>query len=185
MTITEKIVEVIGPAVLLSIPPGEKGPRLKNWQKLTLADMSPEYLAGLNHGDNIGVSLGEVSEGLCTVDCDSDALLEVFLSANPGLRGTLITRGERGGNVWIRIKGDYPRSCVLKFRANRKRAGEWRATGNQTVIRGRHPSGVEYKAQLKSLAQCEFSAISWPAELSLPWAAPKPEQEPPAGGAKG
>ena len=83
MSITDKIIKVIGPAVLLAIPPGKKGPRLEDWQKLTLANMTPDYLAGLNHGDNIGVSLGEASEGLCTVDCDSDALLETFLSVIP------------------------------------------------------------------------------------------------------
>lgn len=60
-----KILDIIGPAVLLAIPAGEKAPKREAWQKLTPADMTPEYLASLNHGDNIGVSLGKASNGLC------------------------------------------------------------------------------------------------------------------------
>ena len=68
----EQIIERIGAAVLLSIPRGKKEPRRPGWQKLTLADMTPAYLASLNHGGNIGILLGKASEGLCTIDCDDD-----------------------------------------------------------------------------------------------------------------
>jgi hypothetical protein len=104
----EQIMERIGPAVLLSIPRGEKGPRTPGWQKLTLADMTPEYLAGLNHGENIGVSLGLASNGLCTIDVDSDPEFEKFVTVNPRLRESLISQGARGGNIWVRINGEYP-----------------------------------------------------------------------------
>jgi hypothetical protein len=77
--------------------------------------MTPEYLAGLNHGGNIGVSLGKASGGLCTIDADTDGFLESFLIANPDLRESLISKGARGGNVWVRIKRDYPPNAVLKF----------------------------------------------------------------------
>ena len=63
--------------------------------------MTPAYLASLNHGQNIGVLLGAASEGLCTIDVDDDDRLEAFLSLNPCLRESLISRGSRGGNVWI------------------------------------------------------------------------------------
>jgi len=65
MSIVEEILRQLGPCVLLSIPPGEKGPRLKGWQNLTRNDMRADYLTGLNHGNNIGVLLGAASEGLC------------------------------------------------------------------------------------------------------------------------
>ncbi len=78
-----RIRDQLGPCVLLRIPLGEKGPRTKDWQKLTPADMTPPYLASLNHGDNIGVSLGAASEGLCTIDADNEKFLESFLSLNP------------------------------------------------------------------------------------------------------
>ena len=35
-----------------------------------MADMTPAYLAGLDHGQNIGVVLGTASERLCTIDAD-------------------------------------------------------------------------------------------------------------------
>ena len=76
-------LEQIGAAVLLPIPRGKKGPVIKNWQKLTLAQMTAEYLAGLNHGGNIGVLLGIASQSLCTIDVDKDEYLEAILELNP------------------------------------------------------------------------------------------------------
>jgi hypothetical protein len=116
---------------------------MPGWQKLTLADMTPSYLAGLNHGQNIGVLLGAASDGLCSIDADNDEYLEEFLKLNPGLRETLISRGARGGNVWLRIDGPYPKSVNLTL--DGKSWGEWRADGMQTVIHGTHPSGREYR----------------------------------------
>ena len=55
--------------------------------------VAPGYLANLNHGHNIGVLLGQASNGLCTIDCDDDAALEAFLRCNPQLRDSLISRG--------------------------------------------------------------------------------------------
>ena len=54
------LVELLGKdAVLLPIPRGCKGPKIKGWQHFTSAKMQePEYLAKLNHGGNIGVLLG-------------------------------------------------------------------------------------------------------------------------------
>jgi hypothetical protein len=127
-----RIQEQLGPCVLLAIPPREKGPRKPGWQKLKLTDMTPDYLAGLDYGQNIGVLLGAASEGLCSIDADNDEYLEEFLDLNPKLRQSLISRGARGGNVWLRIKGQYPPSGKLKL--NGKSWGEWRADGNQTVI---------------------------------------------------
>ena len=169
MSIPEKIIERIGPAVLLPIPSGEKGPKLAGWQKLTLADMKPEYLVGLNHGNNIGVLLGAASGGLVTVDCDDNKFLEEFLAVNPGLRESLISKGARGGNVWARIKGSFPKSAKIKL-ADGSPWGEFRADGMQTVIYGKHPTGKAYDNNRKKPAVIEFAAIRWPAGLrSLPW----------------
>ena len=62
-TLAEKITARIGPAVLIHIPKGQKGPKIPGWQKLTLEDMTPEHHAGLA-GGNVGVLLGEASGGL-------------------------------------------------------------------------------------------------------------------------
>ena len=107
-TVPVRIHAQLGPGVLLKIPTGEKGPRIRGWQRLRQTDMTPEYLASLNHGQNIGVLLGAASEGLCSIDIDNDNQLEAFLRLNLGLRESLISRGARGGNVWIRSRGRIP-----------------------------------------------------------------------------
>jgi hypothetical protein len=52
----EQIMERIGPAVLLWIPHGEKGPRVKDWQKMTLSDMTPEFWPKQRDGAGDGTS---------------------------------------------------------------------------------------------------------------------------------
>ena len=55
----EKILALLGgQAVLLEIERGSKAPIRNKWQKLTIADMTPEYLATFNGHANIGVSPG-------------------------------------------------------------------------------------------------------------------------------
>ena len=166
-----RIQSQLGPCVLLTIPRGEKGPRVPKWQQLTMADMTPAYLAGLNHGQNIGVVLGTASERLCTIDVDNDNRLEEFLSLNPRLRESLISRGSRGGNVWIRVQGEYPLSGKLALAG--EPWGEWRADGNQTVIYGEHPSGCKYRNNGRKPLEVELEAIRWPAALALPWEKPE------------
>jgi putative DNA primase/helicase len=169
-----RIKDQLGPCVLLAIPPGEKGPRTREWQKLTLADMTPGYFAGLNHGQNIGVLLGAASEGLCTIDVDDDGLLEAFLNLNPSLRESLISKGARGGNIWLRIRGLYPPGGKIRTLQSAG-FGEWRANGNQTVIYGRHPSGRDYSNNGNRPLEIEFTEIVWPAGLCLPWRRAEPE----------
>src|SRR6476660_3045179 len=97
---TDQILAQLGPCVLLAIPLGKKGPNTKEWQKLTLTHMTPDYLASLD--GNIGVSLGPASQGLCSIDVDNDNEFEGFLSLNPPLRDSLMSRGLRGANIWVR-----------------------------------------------------------------------------------
>ena len=123
---TDQILAQLGQCVLLAIFPGEKGPRRRGWQKLTHAEMTRAYLAGLNHGQNTGVLLRSASEGLCTIDVDNDDPLGEFLSLNPRLRQSLISRGSRGGNIWLRIKGPYPQNGKIKTLQGGV-FGEWRA----------------------------------------------------------
>ncbi len=60
--------------VLLPIPKGEKGPKLKEWQKTRHEVMEdPAYLGRLQQG-NIGVLLGKVSGDLCAIDIDDEKL---------------------------------------------------------------------------------------------------------------
>ena len=166
--IADKITERLGDCVLIPIPKGEKGPRIKEWQKLTLFDMTEEYYAKLE-GQNIGVLLGSASNDLISIDADSDEFLEAFLSDNPSLRDSLISRGSRGGNVWLSLVGGYPRSGKIK-NADGSPWGEFRADGSQTVIYGQHPSGCSYTNNKKQPLSVEFASIKWPEGLILPWA---------------
>jgi hypothetical protein len=138
-----------------------------------------EYLTGLNHGNNIGVLLGKPSEGLCTIDVDDDDELEAFLGLNPEFHDSLISRGARGGNVWLRIKGHYPQAARLSLVGSRW--GEWRADRNQTVFFGRHQSGCDYTNNGKRPLTIAFESIRWPKGLSLPWQVQEPPQEVPNG----
>ncbi len=177
-TVINELRARLGPgAVLLPIPRGGKGPRLTGWQKITVAAMrDPAYLAGLNHGGNVGVLLGEPSGGLCTIDLDSQGVLDLFLSVNPRLTTALRTTRVRGANVWVRVVGDYPAAGKIKD-ATGKDLGEWRAGGNQTVIYGSVMDATKGEKQPTAYrrvvdappAEIAFGQIVWPEGWRLPW----------------
>ena len=87
---------------------------------------------------NVAVYLGKASGGLCAIDFDRDEDLETFIGVNPKLGPSLRSCAWRGAQIWIRIEGEYPRSCKApNF--------EWRADGNLSTIHGQHEKGVEYR----------------------------------------
>ena len=140
---------------------GTKQPTDKKWQRENAKIMGdPNYRVRLAQG-NIGVALGVQSNGLCTIDFDDQSAHEKFWQLNPSLKATLRTKAERGCNLWIKIVGEYPKNQKLK--AEGKDIGEWRATGNQTVIYGKHPNGMDYKiingVQPMTIP---FEQINWP-----------------------
>jgi P4 family phage/plasmid primase-like protien len=182
-------------AVLLPVPSEQKGPRFSGWQKVTLAaTAADEYQDKLTTG-NVGVLLGEPSSGLCAIDIDEDALMEEFFKLNPALRNTLITRGARGVQVWVRCMHDpkagrrglpsYPKLYPLAYRKGERDVedpatgntvpshfGEWRSTGGQSIVHGIHPSGCEYtRVNAARVREVIFSSIRWPDGLVLPWSA--------------
>jgi putative DNA primase/helicase len=178
-SIVEELRDLLGnDVVLLPIKRGNKGPSGKamyGWENFTAAKMQePEYLARLNHGANIGVLLGN---GRVTIDLDCDENVEPFLKLNPRLGETLTSRRKRGCNLWLRIKGDYPKSCKLRTRDG-KEWGEWRADKNQTVIFGEaidRKKGETQATAYKILNRAKpieivFDEFQWPNELVLPWA---------------
>lgn len=166
MTHAEKIVSLIGPAVLLNVRSRTKAPTAKNWPNLAISDMTPGYLASLT--DNIGVSLGTVSNGLYTIDCDEASYFDAFLAVNPILENTHQSHGARGGNFWIRCEGEVPKSGKLKDVGNQG-VGEWRGDGNQTISFGTHPSGVAYRNNDKPVITVRFEDLVWPDNWVLPW----------------
>ncbi len=163
-----RLLAILGKDVLLlPWPIGTKGAG-KAWGHLTVAAMgSLAHLRALESG-NIGVALGEVSNHLCSIDLDSDEWMGRFLADNPLLVKSLRTRGARGGNVWVRIIGAYPRPHVLKTlpssgKPKGEKVGEWRATGTQTIIDGIHPDGGAYSFTVEAKpVEIAFTEIVWP-----------------------
>lgn len=163
-----RLVGLLGPAVLLPWPSGTKGDRRK-WKHLQLADMKDTgYLAKLERAGNIGVALGQVSNGLVTIDLDQDGYVDALLKANPLVNNTLRTRAVRGCNIWLRFSGGYPLSQSLK-NVSGSDVGEWRADGNQTIISGTHPQGVPYRFVVeRPVITVSYDAIIWPESIVAP-----------------
>ena len=160
--------DLLGPAVLLPWAPGSKGDS-RRWKHLQLSDMDEmSHLAKLQRAGNIGVALGQVSNGLITIDFDKDSYVDTFLAANPLLADTLRTRGRRGCNIWVRCSSEYPASHKLKDLSEID-IGEWRADGNQTIVSGTHPKGIPYKFVVeKPVIAINYNAIIWPDSILPP-----------------
>lgn len=160
--------DLLGHDVLLLLwPLRSKGTRRK-WAHLTVADMTPAYLAKLERG-NIGVALGAKSGHLCALDVDMDNLIDPFITANPWLKNTLQTHGARGLVFWLRISGDYPpKTKKLKNRSGDD-CGEFRSNGSQSIICGTHPSGKAYEiVHSAKPVTVDFAKIVWPTQISNP-----------------
>lgn len=188
--------------VLVPIPYGEKGPRHDAWQSVALANyLDPSFEVTFSRPDpndhakrivtrrvkylslfdraNVGVLQGQPSAGLCSIDVDDDAAVDAFIALNPRLSATLRTQGSRGCNFWLWVTGEYPKlhKDIVWRKADgspdkSRPFGEWRSTGGQTVISGRHPSGADYTILTEAApVRIDFSEIRWPDELHLPWLA--------------
>jgi hypothetical protein len=166
----------------LRIAPGQKRPIAKEWQKLRPSQMTQDYLATFAAGEGIGVSLGEASwssewDLLFSLDIDHDDYFLKMLELNPFFAETLQTNGARGGNVWFYIRGFAPPSSVLVLEDGSK-FGEWRGTGNQTIITGTHPCGKSYTNNGKRPQTISAADIKWPTNLKKQWLPQEPKEEP-------
>lgn len=156
--------------VMIPVCWGTKIPAVDGWQKTRIEKMQDSNWLDQLEGGNIGVLLGEVSENLISIDCDSDEVFDEMARLNPWMKETLQSKGARGGNYWLRMEGDYPKSTV-KLKDDCKRdVGEFRAKGAQTIIFGLHPSRSRYRI-VRSVRALElpFEKIVWPEHWRLPW----------------
>jgi hypothetical protein len=162
------LLKLLGPAVLLAWPSRSKGGRRK-WKHIQLTDMNGDsYLADLEGTGNIGVALGKVSNGLITIDLDSNDHVPPLLRLNSALAGTLRTAASRGCNIWLRCETEYPPSCKL-FDQRGKPIGEWRADGNQTIVSGIHPDGWPYRFVVEApVIALAYTDIVWPDSFKAP-----------------
>jgi putative DNA primase/helicase len=142
---------------------GTKEPLVTYVERPFAGTKSEAYRALFTAETNIAVYLGKASGGLCAIDCDADDDLAALLAVNPALVNTTRSRGSRGGMLWIRITGEFPRSCKTE-------RFEWRGDGNLSTIFGRHPKGMDYQlicdAPPVSIA---FEEIVWPEGWDRPW----------------
>ncbi len=172
-SITRHLVSLLGDdVVLLWCTKGEKGPRWEGWQKTGIEMMhNPRYLTNLDKDRNIAVLTGAPSGGLCSIDIDDDAAIEPFLALNPKLAVTLLSRGRRGCNLWVRVTGTFPPPSYIN-NADGSAWGEWRSTGVCSMIHGVHPAGMNYERSPEvPPVTMAFEEIQWPDDLNLPWLA--------------
>ena len=166
-----QILKILGEdTVLLKVKSGEQVPTTKDWLHTPIDRMhDTAYLQELEDG-NIGVLLGMPSGNLITINIDDDQAFESFTKVNGLLAvNTLITKGERGGNIWVRLTGRLP-STRNFFNSDGILIGELRGDGHQTIISGTHPSGVEYRFINEAPPyKIKFNDLRWPEEWQLSW----------------
>jgi hypothetical protein len=86
---------------LIAIRKGTKRAVGKEWQKTGAEEMAnPKYVAQLRKSQGLGMSLGNPSGHVISVDIDDDELIEPFFEMNPDLRKTLVTRGKGGATCF-------------------------------------------------------------------------------------
>ena len=159
----------------IPIPAGQKGPRIKGWQRLLLtADDLQGYFS---NGTNIGLLLGEPSGGLQDVDLDCPEALAIATGVLPPTH-LIHGRPEKPrSHRWYKADAsartvrfeDIDGTCLV----------ELRGTGGQTVVPpSLHPSGepfiwdeegepapIKYAdllASVKQLAAIAILARHWP-----------------------
>lgn len=149
--------------VLVPVATGTKVPIDMGYPDFDHHRMSdPVHLAKLEHG-NIGILTGPNSGNLNSIDFDTDAASNEFLKLNPEISMTTRSRGARGGNLWLRLIGEYPQGVVKLTDAEGRAVGEWRAGRCITVVSGRHPDGCDYQIDAAfPVREVEFTNLRWP-----------------------
>ncbi len=176
--ILKHLREQLGPdTVFIPIPFGEKGPKLAAWQQITFKDTIMKYQAAitraLKRGGNLGVLLGEPSNGLIAIDIDDDAMADLFLPLQHDnkLAESFRSKGQRGFQIFARMYGYYPEYKTDVKLADGRKLCEWRGGGgHQSVVYGKHPSGCRYTILVDApVVGIQFSEIVWPKDAILPW----------------
>ena len=105
--------------------------------------------------------------GLCSIEFRSDCDLELFLDVNPALESSLLWLPSKGGTLFLKIQGEYPKSAVLNGGS-----AEWRADGQLSVVwKDSFPVDLWKLAFTNSAPLTRtFAEIHWPKRWLLPWA---------------
>jgi Bifunctional DNA primase/polymerase, N-terminal len=171
--------------ILLYVDKGLKRPLYTDWEKTSYEQtQTPSYRRFLERHSNTGVLLGE-DDNLVTIDCDTELFMAEIIQLNPALASTLISVGERAGQIWFYAVGSRPHKIeYLKVRKDSPLAlgakkiepdgtckiGELRAEGGQSIIRGVHPCGNHYRwLCFGPPIILDFAEINWPPDVIIPW----------------
>jgi Bifunctional DNA primase/polymerase, N-terminal len=174
-------------AVLLPIPIREKGPRFDGWQRTTFEHtQTKKYMEDLQNYPNTGVLLGDLSNGLCSWDWDTTQALDDFTRANPIYDDSLWSAAVHGAQIWAYFPCERPHQVHPLYvrkgsviagdkkpdKHGRVKVGEFRAEGGQSVIRGIHPEGVEYRILRHNvpITISDFYATVLHPDIIIPWA---------------
>ncbi|MFC0016698.1 bifunctional DNA primase/polymerase [Roseibacillus persicicus] len=152
------------PTVLLPVPRRQKGCRIPGWQNTSFEEsQSPEWQRKLEGHGNMGVLLGPPSSNLITIDCDDEDFRQLLLDLNPVFANTLRSKGYRGENLWLYMRGEYPAKFDF-VGPDGNHLGEWRSHHHQTIIRGIHPdSNAPYQITNKAEPlTTNFQSITFP-----------------------
>jgi AAA domain-containing protein/bifunctional DNA primase/polymerase-like protein len=151
LDILEHLYDQLGKVVILPIPLGKKGPVFKGWQDVTYEDTQTEQYQralkeAIKRGGNLGVLLGEASNGLRTIDFDDQADAEEFVAKHGWAKNAFTTRGAHGCQIWFRMP-DGPEKRVILKKIEDKPTLEFRGGGGiQSIVGfGLHPEGMRYQ----------------------------------------
>ncbi len=160
----DRVLQLLGPETyLVPCEVGSKKPAV-TWKLRSLEETRGEGYRQLLSLSNIAVRLGRTSGGLVAIDFDEDDRVMEWDLVNGHLGRTLRSRGARGCQVWLRIRGEYPPSETVRG------FYEWRADDRLSTIVGTHPSGVQYQWTIPNAPlEVEFKEIVWPDGWPLPW----------------
>jgi len=138
-------------AAVIDVPYGSKNPNRKGWQRerLSARDIT-ERFSGADK--NVGILCGGPSNGLTDVDLDCEEAVAVAGLLPPTDRiGGRTSRPH--SHQWL-IVDDPPNKAATQFKDpvrvargesnERAMIVEWRSTGGQTIVYGRHPDGDAY-----------------------------------------
>jgi hypothetical protein len=183
-----RIYELLGDDVVLLPLRGKgkngKAPIDEGWQKISFEQTrTAQYQQRLRYALGVGVKLG--TENICTIDVDQDEWVEPLIRAIPKLAGTLRTRGARGAQFWLKMKGDFPhKKITFKTREqieqnSKEHVAEFRTDGCQSAIRGLHPKGNQYQCLVEALAleTVYDEDLPWPREWIAAGASAQKEKE--------
>ena len=142
----------------MALPYGSKA-RKRRWAESPDASLKTK---------NIAVIQGTSGNGICSIDLDGsdnvcpEDLLKRFIDLNPLFKWTFRTGAKRGCNLWFQCKGEIPRSFKFKDSSG-EACGEFRSSGSYTVVQGKHPDGMAYRAivDLPAIVLEDLDDVKW------------------------